>query len=122
MRARRIDGADGGLDIAQFLGRDEVGLVEHDHVGEGDLVLGLAQILQPQRQVLGVDQRDDGVEPGLLAHVLVHEEGLRDRHRVGEAGRLDDDGVEAAGPAHQASTTRTRSPRTVQQTQPLFIS
>jgi hypothetical protein len=37
-----------------------------------------------------------------LAHVVVHEEGLGDRHRIGKAGGLDDDGVEAAGAAHQA--------------------
>ena len=60
------------------------------------------RVLQAQRQVLGVDQRHDRVEPGLGAHVVVHEEGLRHRHRVGEAGGLDDDGVEAAGAAHQA--------------------
>ena len=73
----------------------------HD-IGKGDLVFGLARILQAQRQVLGIDQRDDGIELGLVAHVLVHEEGLGDRHRIGKAGGLDDDGVEAAGPAHQA--------------------
>ena len=75
-------------------------LSKHD-VGEGDLVLCLARILEPQRQMLGVDQRDDGVELGLGAHVLIHEEGLRDRHRIGEPGRLDDDCIKAARAAHQ---------------------
>jgi hypothetical protein len=72
--------------------------------------------------VLGVDQRDDRVEPGLGAHVVVHEEGLGDGRRIGQAGGLDQDGVEAARPRIRPSTTRIRSPRTVQQTQPLFIS
>ncbi|MCY1225695.1 hypothetical protein D9M72_378990 [compost metagenome] len=52
--------------------------------------------------MLGIDQRNDRVELGLGAHVIVHEEGLGDRHRIGKAGRLDDDRVEAAGAAHQA--------------------
>ena len=37
-----------------------------------------------------------------LLHVLVDEEGLRDRRGIGEAGRLDDDRVELALAAHQA--------------------
>ena len=36
-----------------------------------------------------------------LLHVLVDEEGLRDRGGVGEAGGLDDDGVELALALHQ---------------------
>ncbi len=36
-----------------------------------------------------------------LLHVLVDEEGLRDRRGIGEAGRLDDDGVELALALHQ---------------------
>ena len=35
-------------------------------------------------------------------HVLVDEEGLRDRRGIGEAGRLDDDRVEPALALHQA--------------------
>ena len=37
----------------------------------------------------------------LAPTVLVHEEGLRHRRRVGEPGRLDDDGVELALAPHQ---------------------
>ena len=51
--------------------------------------------------MLGVDQRHHSVELGLGAHVVVHEEGLRHRHRVGKACRLDDDRVEPPRPAHQ---------------------
>ena len=72
-------------------------------------------------QPLGVGHRHHGVEPRLL-HVLVDEEGLRHRRRIGEARGLDDDGVELALAPHQPSMMRIRSPRTVQQTQPLFIS
>ena len=52
----RIDGAHGGFDKAQLVRRHKVGLVDEHHVGEGDLVLGLARILQAQRQVFGVHQ------------------------------------------------------------------
>ena len=51
----RIDGAHRRFDVAQLLRRHQVGLVEHDHVGEGDLVLGLPGVLQPQRQTLPWD-------------------------------------------------------------------
>ena len=71
---------------------------------------------------LGVDDGDDRIEPRRLLHVLVDEEGLRDRGGIGEAGRLDDDGVEAPLRFIRPSMMRIRSPRTVQQMQPLFIS
>ena len=100
--SRRVDGAHGCLDVAQFFWRHQIGLVQNDDIGEGDLVLGLLRVLQPQRQMLGVDQSDHRVELGLGTHVLVHEEGLRDRGGIGQAGGLDDDGVETAGAAHQA--------------------
>ncbi len=102
MRADGVDGAHGLLDLRELFRRDEIGLVEQHDVGEGDLVLGLAAVLQAQRQVLGIDEGDDRVEFGLGADVVVHEEGLGDGNRVGEAGGLDDDAVEAAGAAHQA--------------------
>ena len=102
--------------------RHKIGLVEQHDVGKGDLVFGLRAVLQPQQQVLGVDQRDNRVEPRLGAHVVVHEEGLGHGRRIGEPRGLDDDRVEAALALHQVCTTRIRSPRTVQQTQPLFIS
>ena len=44
--------------------------------------------------VLGVDERDDGVERDLLQHGIVEEEGLGDRHRVGEPAGLDQDVVD----------------------------
>ena len=97
-----IDGADAGLDLAQFGRRHQVGLVEQDHVGEGDLVLRLGRILEPVLEPLGVGHGHHRVEPGAAADVLVDEEGLRHRRRIGEAGGLDDDGVELALAAHQA--------------------
>ena len=51
--------------------------------------------------MLGVGDGDDRVELGLLANVVIHEEGLGHRYGIGEAGRLDQDAVKAAGPLHQ---------------------
>ena len=83
-------------------GAHEVGLVEDDDVGEGDLVLGLGRVAQARGEPFGVGDRHHRVEPRRLAHVLVDEEGLRDRRGIGEAGRLDDDRVEPALALHQA--------------------
>ena len=57
----------------------------------------LSRSLQP----LGVGDGHHRVELGLRADVLVDEEGLRHRRRIGEAGGLDDDGVELALAPHQ---------------------
>ena len=57
----------------------------------------LSRSLQP----FGVGDRHHRVEPGLAADILVDEEGLRHRRRIGEAGGLDDDGVELALAPHQ---------------------
>ena len=100
-RGVRIDPADTAFDLLQFVLADEVGLVEQDHVGECDLVLRLGRILEPVAQPLGVGDRHNCVELGLPSDVLVDEESLRDRRGVGQAGSLDDDGVELALPPHQ---------------------
>src|SRR4051812_10419670 len=97
----RVDPADSRLHLAQFIGRDQIGLVEQDDVGERDLVLGLRRILEPLQQPFGIGDRHHGVKLGLAADVLVHEEGLRDRGGIGEPGGLDDDGVELALAPHQ---------------------
>ena len=65
-------------------------------IGEGDLVLGLRRVLQAIDQPFGVGDGDHGVEAGRVLHVGVDEKGLRHGGGIGEAGRLDDDGVELA--------------------------
>ena len=89
------------FDLGELVRRHEVGLVDQDHVGEGDLVLGFRRVLEPVLEPLGVGDRDDRVEPRPAPDILVDEEGLRHRRRVGEAGGLDDDGVELALAPHQ---------------------
>src|SRR3712207_9401236 len=58
---------------------------------------------EPGGEVLGVHHGDDGVELRRALHVLVGEEGLGDRGRVGQPRGLDDDAVELAAALHQAA-------------------
>ena len=85
----------------KFLLGHEIDLVEHDHVREGDLVLGLGRVLQAVGQPFGVRHRHHRVEARGIGHVLVHEERLGDGSGIGEAGGLDDDRVELALALHQ---------------------
>ena len=98
----RIDAADARLDFGQLRLGDEVGLVQHDDVGKGDLVLGLGRVLEAVAQPFGVSHRHDRIESRVLLHVLVDEKSLRHRRRVGQPRGLDDDGVELALALHQA--------------------
>ena len=49
----------------------EVGLVEDEHVGEGDLRLALARVLEVQVHVLGVDERHDTVQREEIAKLVI---------------------------------------------------
>jgi len=69
--------------------------------GERDLVLGFGGVLQAIAQPFRIGDRHHRIEPGVLLHVLVDEEGLRHRRRIGKTGGLDDDGVELALALHQ---------------------
>ena len=51
--------------------------------------------------MLRVHDGDDAVEPETLLHLVVHEEGLRDRPGVRHAGRLDEDVVEPVAAFHE---------------------
>ena len=54
----RIDGAHDILDAGNFLRRNEIGLVDDNDIGKGDLVFGLAAVLQAQWQVLVFNEGD----------------------------------------------------------------
>ena len=77
-------------------GIDEVGLVEQEKIGHGDLLargLGLLHLLL---DLLGIDHRDDRIEPHELLELRDIEEGLRDGPGIGDAGGLDEQIIEAA--------------------------
>jgi hypothetical protein len=121
-RGQRVDALDAGLDVTQVVFRDQVGLVQHDLVGEGDLLDGLAAVGQSQQDVLGVDHGGDRIELSARLDVFIDEEGLR--HRPGSARPVVSTMMASKPPLRfiRPDSTRIRSPRTVQQTQPLFIS
>ena len=98
-----VDAANARFHFGEFGLCHQIGLVEHDHVGKGDLVLGFGRVFQPVAEPFGVGHRDHGIEPGIVLHVLVDKEGLCHRRGISEAGGLDDDGVELAAPLHQAA-------------------
>jgi hypothetical protein len=84
-------------------GRHEVGLVQDEHVGERDLLLHLGRGVDVLGDVFGVDHRDDGIETEAGAHLVIGEEGLGDRTRIGEAGGLDQDAVQTVLALHQTA-------------------
>ena len=91
----RVDPTDPRLQGVEFGWGGQIGLVEQDHVGEGELLHRLVAAVEVLRQMLGVGDRDNGIEAEGGAHVVVGEEGLGDGRRVGEAGGLDQDAIEA---------------------------
>ena len=96
-RGQRVKLAQARLDRDQFGLADQVGLVEDDPVGEGDLLARLLRVVQTRHDVFGVDQGGDAVELRLRLDVLIDKEGLGHRAGVGQASGLDDDGVEGGG-------------------------
>src|SRR5580704_1530262 len=98
----RIHRADSTLYRQQLFPAHEIGLVEDNNVGEGDLLLRLGGAVELTDEMLGVDHGHDRVELGVPAHVFVDEEGLRHRRRIGETGRLNDDAVELPLSLHQS--------------------
>src|SRR5207245_10118653 len=74
--------------------RDECGRGHENPVSEPNLLLGLVELVELLRGVLCVHQSDDAVQKIVVADLLVNEEALRDRPRIGQARRLDDDALE----------------------------
>mmetsp|Transcript_67804 Transcript_67804/g.189269 ORF Transcript_67804/g.189269 Transcript_67804/m.189269 type:complete len:318 (+) Transcript_67804:588-1541(+) len=95
-----VDALQASLDALQVRLRHQVCLVEQHAVGEGYLLdrlvldaLGLL-LVEVLLDVLGVDERHNAIEPREGLDLLVDEEGLRNRCRIGQACRLDDDAIE----------------------------
>ena len=125
-RRERIELSQARFDFAQFLAGHEFRLVEHDLIGEGYLLHRLAAIGEAKENVPGIDHRCYRIEEGPGLQKVVNEECLHHRAGIGEAARLDNDGVEFFSMSARFDSSpcrvRIRSPRTVQQMQPLFIS
>src|SRR5438128_1631577 len=93
-RRARIHFREAPLELLLVGFRNEVGLRHENAVGEADLLLGLAELVELPGRVLGVHHGDDAVQEVVVADLLVDEEALRDRPRVRHSGGLDDDAVE----------------------------
>ena len=91
-----IHASNTAFELVEFGWRDQIGLVQHEHVREGDLLAALVGNFQVQENMFCIDQGDDAVEREELAHVLIHEERLRHGSRVREPRRLDQDLVESS--------------------------
>ena len=97
-----VQPADPRLNVPQLGLAHQVGLVQDDLVGKGDLFDGLPGVPEAQGQVEGIDHRRHAVQFGTGPDIVVDEEGLGDGPRVGEACGFNDDGVEAALALHEA--------------------
>ena len=76
-----------------FIAGHQVRLTNKNLVSKSNLTARFLPIVQLGDGVLGIDQRQDGVEQVLLGDFLVHEESLRHGARVSQAGRFNDDTV-----------------------------
>ena len=118
----RIDAADARLDFGEFGRRDQIGLVDEDDVGKGDLVLRLGRILEPVLEPFGVGDGDDRIQLGLAPTFSSMKNVCATG--AGSASPVVSTMMASNLPLRRISPSmmRTRSPRTVQQMQPLFIS
>ena len=92
---RRVHAVQARLEPVEVGGAREVGLVEENDVGEGDLLLRLPAVVEMLGDVPGVDDGDNAVEAIGVADFGVAEERLRHGAGVGQAGGLDEHAVEA---------------------------
>ncbi len=81
-----------------LLAGNEIGLGQEDLVREAHLAACLLAVVQLLGGMLGVHQRDDGVDEVGLGDLFVHEEGLGHRAGIGQAGGFDHDAVELQEP------------------------
>ncbi len=86
---------------------DQVGLGQHDAVGQRDLLARLGVPCDLRLGEQSVDRRRDHLQPQRARHDRIAQDGLRDRRGIGQAGRLDDQPLEARhvarlAPAEQA--------------------
>ncbi len=96
-----VDFADGVGDDFYLVRRDQIGFVEQDNIGEGNLLFRFLAVLEAQRQVAGIDDGDNAVQSGARGDFGINEECLRHRAGGGEAGGFHQNAIELAGAFHQ---------------------
>jgi len=98
-----VHAADTIFEGGELGGGDEIGFVENDDVGEGDLLFDLRGVVEVLDDVFGVDDRDNTVDAVGGFDFVVGEEGLGDGAGVGEAGGFDQDAIEPVLAFHEAA-------------------
>ena len=98
-----VHAADAVFERGEFGGGDEVGLVEDDDVGEGDLLLNFGRIVEVLHDMFGVNDGDDAVDAVGSLDLVVGEKGLGDGTGVGEAGGFDENAVESVLALHEST-------------------
>ena len=98
-----VNGAYPEFEGVEFGGGDEVGFVENDDVGEGELLDGFVVGAEVLEDMFGVDDGDDGIEAEVGLHLVVGEKRLRDGAGIREAGGLDENAVELVLALHETA-------------------
>ena len=80
-----------------FVFGDQIGFADENLVGKTHLAACFLALVELLFTVLGIDQGQDGVEQVKLGNLVVHEEGLRDRAWIGQAGGFDHHAFEIQG-------------------------
>ena len=94
LRRARVHVLDAVHQCGHVVGFGEVGLADEDLVGEADLPACFLAGVELRLGVHGVDQGQHRVEQIAAGDLVVHEEGLRHRAGVGQAGGFDDHALE----------------------------
>ena len=94
LRGARVHVLEAVLQGIELRRADQVGLADEDLVGKADLAARLLAVVELLGRMLGVHQRDDGVEQVALGDFVVHEKGLGHGAGVGQAGGLDHHALE----------------------------
>mmetsp|Transcript_3969 Transcript_3969/g.7732 ORF Transcript_3969/g.7732 Transcript_3969/m.7732 type:complete len:277 (+) Transcript_3969:1293-2123(+) len=101
-----VDSPNAACHLRQLRLIHQIRLVEHDAVGEGNLLHSLVHnavllhLVEVAGHVLGVHHCDQSVQAVLLRELVVQEERLDDGRRVGESGGLDEHVVEFVALVH----------------------
>ena len=93
LRRARVHVLQAVLQSIQVGVTDQVGFGDEDLIGKAHLTPSLLAIVELLGRMLGIDQRQDGVQQEALGDLVVHEKGLRDRAWIGQACGFDHDPI-----------------------------
>ena len=106
----RVHRADTILQFVEILRRNEIALVQQDHVRKRNLLACLVAVVEVKQNVLRIHKRHHRVDEQLLLHLVVRKKCLHDRSRIGESSRLDEDVVELLATLHEVAENPDQIP------------